>query len=641
MAGLDHLLREKSVQLCFDSVEGSSQVFTVLKDCGIDPTLHLTAVQNLPGKLWDITFKSVELKKRFWPSLSSGNGYTVTSYTSSATVVNVLHVPFEVEDNVVRFVLGRYGKVVCGRFLTLSDYPTVYNGIRQYQIEIKDHIPSSLRLGGRNCWVRYWGQPRTCMKCGVIGHEAKECNLPKCFKCQGLGHTSKTCVEDDGCTTCDKSGHTFRNCPVSFSSKFKQSTAWVAGEASPVKIDSSDTNLLDMEGVEMSEQGSQLDVENSDGVELESISQPEVIPDTQDPSVMDTASEVNSQEDLFEGEAAAELLAAAPKNWAEVTEDSQMKSVNVIKEKEKTKINEKDSLVPEKAQSQPSPLKDQDPSKSSKRKSVSPPTPTKRVGRTRSRSSTRFLTEDPKDTVKMTQIFIEEEPWHSCYAKDCKEVFSKYTLLKEHTQFFHPDLKPRSYSCLLKSCRAEYTTPQDWIWHVACEHPDFVEKHEVEFFDRTLHPNTPGHTWARGDRSSRLDRLYLPTNFAVTKVDTVFLPFSDHDPVYVKFSLNNTPRKGKGYWKYNSSISHDEDFVHDLRYQYKLWSTLKPAFGSITDWWENVKSRIKELAIRHGIRIAQDKRHRIFSEQCGCNEFIQDEFVKCLSKSLSDDDKNS
>ncbi|KAJ8027758.1 hypothetical protein HOLleu_29805 [Holothuria leucospilota] len=316
-----------------------------------------------------------------------------------------------------------------------------------------------------------------------------------------MSRTGKTCVEDDVCTTCDKSGHTFRNCPVSFSSKFKQSTAWVAGEASPVKIDSSDTNLLDMEGVEMSEQGSQLDVENSDGVELESISQPEVIPDTQDPSVMDTASEVNSQEDLFEGEAAAELLAAAPKNWAEVTEDGQMKSVNVIKEKEKTRINEKDSLVPEKAQSQPSTLKgagtlvqsrvissqpvaDQDPSKSSKRKSVSPPTPTKLVGRTRSRSSTRFLTEDPKDIVKMTQIFIEEEPWHSCYAKDCKEVFSKYTLLKEHAQFFHPDLKPRSYSCLLKSCKADYTTPQDWIWHVACEHPDFVEKHEVEFFDR-------------------------------------------------------------------------------------------------------------------------------------------------------------
>ncbi|KAJ8019455.1 Zinc finger CCHC domain-containing protein 3 [Holothuria leucospilota] len=484
MAGLDHLLRDKSVQLCFDSVEVKSQVFTVLKDCGIDPSLHLTAVQNLPGKLWDITFKSVELKKRFWPTLASGNGYTVNSYTSSATVVNVLHVPFELEDNVVRFVLGRYGKVICGRFLTLPDYPTVYNGIRQYQIEIKDHIPSSLRLGGRNCWVRYWGQPRTCMKCGVIGHEAKECNLPKCFKCQGLGHTSKTCVEDDVCTTCDKSGHSFRNCPVSFSSKFKQSTAWVVGEASPVEIDSSDTNLL-----------------NIDSVELENNMQPVVIPDTQDPSVMNTVSEVNSQEDLFEGDGAADLLASAPKNWAEATEEGQMKSVKVVKENEKVTVNEHESLVPEKAQSQPphlkgagtvppsrisssQPLAGQDPSKSSKRKSISPPTPTKRVGRSRSRSSTRYLTEDPKDTVKMTQIFIEEEPWHSCYAKDCKEVFPKYTLLKEHVQIFHPDLKPRSYACLLKSCKADYTTPQDWIWHVACEHPDFVEKHEVEFFDR-------------------------------------------------------------------------------------------------------------------------------------------------------------
>ncbi|KAJ8028119.1 Zinc finger CCHC domain-containing protein 3 [Holothuria leucospilota] len=297
------------------------------------------------------------------------------------------------------------------------------------------------------------GQPRPCMKCGVIGHEAKECNLPKCFKCQGLGHTSKTRVEDDVCTTCVKPGHTFRNCPVSFSCKFKQSTAWVVGEASPVKSDGDASPRPPMIHAH----------ENS--------MQPLVIPDTQDPSVMDTVSEVNSQEDLFEGKAAAELLASAPKNWAEATEEIQMKSVKVVKEKEKVKLKEHESLVPEKAQSQPSHLKGavtdapsrisssqpdvgQDPSKLSKRNSVSPPTPNKHVGHTRSRSN---FTEDPKDIVKMTQIFIGEEPWHSCYSKDCK-VFPKYTLLKEHVQIFHPDLKPRSYECLLKSCKADYTT---------------------------------------------------------------------------------------------------------------------------------------------------------------------------------------
>ncbi|KAJ8034820.1 hypothetical protein HOLleu_21822 [Holothuria leucospilota] len=296
-----------------------------------------------------------------------------------------------------------------------------------------------------------------------------------------------------------------------------------------------------------------------------------------------------------------------------------------------------------------------------------------------------------------------------------------------HTRGSNPIILGGDFNCVIDPIDRSSTNANTHSFAGRDEIQDLASQYNLVDCYRTLHPSTPGHTWARRDRSSRLDRLYLPTNFAVTKVDTVFLPFSDHNPVYVNFSLNNSPRKGKGYWKYNSSLSHDEDFVHDLRYQFRLWSTLKPPFCSITDWWENVKSRIKELAIRHGIRIAQKKRHRIeklqkvlsdansgeierilnaevhgafirsrpnyleegeklsafffrkekyraeqklirsirntdgsivyenkeimsvfhhffsqlFSEQCGCNEFIQDEFVKCLSTSLSKDDKNS
>ena len=37
-------------------------------------------------------------------------------------------------------------------------------------------------------------------------------------------------------------------------------------------------------------------------------------------------------------------------------------------------------------------------------------------------------------------------------------------------------------------------------------------------------------------------------------------------------------------------------------------ANFKPGFSSILEWWENVKSRIKELSIIHGVRRAREKR---------------------------------
>ncbi|KAJ8024078.1 Zinc finger CCHC domain-containing protein 3 [Holothuria leucospilota] len=164
---------------------------------------------------------SVKIMRNFFPALLSGCGYTINTYNSSATIVTVLHVPHELEDSVVRYVLGRYGKVICGRYLTFKKYPTVYNGIRQYQMDLKRDIPSSLRLGERSCWVRYEEQPRTCLRCGDESHEVRDCKNIKCLKCHTLGHVAKDCTSEVVCNICEGSGHTYRDCPVSFAHKIQ------------------------------------------------------------------------------------------------------------------------------------------------------------------------------------------------------------------------------------------------------------------------------------------------------------------------------------------------------------------------------------------------------------------------------------
>ncbi|KAJ8039563.1 Zinc finger CCHC domain-containing protein 3 [Holothuria leucospilota] len=254
------LKRDASVQLRLQNCDGSSSVLKFLKDVGVDPATHLVAVQKLPGRYYDVTFKTIEFKRRFWPALCSDRACEVNPYTSSATLVTVLHVAHELDDNTVRYVLGRYGKVISGGFLTFKDYPSIFNGIRHYLIALKSDIPSAIRLGGRDCWVRYGGQPRTCLKCGGKGHDAKDCNQIRCHRCQGLGHVFKDCKMDEFCTVCQKEGHNYRNCPVSFANKIAPTPMkWTFGNPPQNSDEVNDKAVNANKGTE---QNSQMDTDS-------------------------------------------------------------------------------------------------------------------------------------------------------------------------------------------------------------------------------------------------------------------------------------------------------------------------------------------------------------------------------------------
>ncbi|PIK45411.1 putative zinc finger CCHC domain-containing protein 3-like [Apostichopus japonicus] len=185
---MKQLLRERSVQLRLQAEEPSVNVFGVLKELGVLPADHLVAVQALPGQVFDVTFKTVEIRKQFWPSMSASCKFTATSYASNMKIVTVLHVPHELDDNVFGWEILR---------------------------------------------VRYPGQPRTCLKCGEEGHLAKDCAVIRCYNCHEVGHSARNCQAPSSCTTCGKSGHGYKACPVSFANKLHPTTAaWVSGGAS-------------------------------------------------------------------------------------------------------------------------------------------------------------------------------------------------------------------------------------------------------------------------------------------------------------------------------------------------------------------------------------------------------------------------
>ena len=207
------------------------EAFKALREAGVSPKDHLEALQPLPGGRFDVSFKSAALAQQFEPVLDDLPGCRITS-SGAVKVVTIKFIEMDLDDNFVRSILSRYGKVLKGRFLTYPDEPSVFNGTRQYQMSGVKSIPSVLRIGNRNAWVSHPGQTRTCARCGEAGHTAKRCNTTRCYKCLVVGHTASDCPNAVRCTICGEEGHNFKRCPSSFASKVKPTKRWadVVGE---------------------------------------------------------------------------------------------------------------------------------------------------------------------------------------------------------------------------------------------------------------------------------------------------------------------------------------------------------------------------------------------------------------------------
>jgi len=494
------LKRECSVQLRLDTA-GRVDIFRLLSEKGVNVKQDLLCVEELPNRFWDVTFKTVALRKLYWPTLSRAEGMTATCYADTTKTINVLHVPFEQEDNVVRFILGRYGKVVRGRYLTHADYPDIFNGIRQYQMELNEDIPSSLHIGGRYCWVRYYGQPRTCLKCNGRDHLAKDCNQVRCFKCRQLGHVARECIGVTLCTLCGELGHTERACPLSFANRAKpKRNEWDEGGAQVGE------NLIDLEVVP----------ETQDPEERVAGDEGEKNPATVDPPIGeqslfdDDDVELTTQEEqVTPSPVIADNVAPStsptsvdpPPPLAPTTSTKDEVILSTTTTSTSTSVDPPasgimdDSRVVKDWSSQPTPQPsermesdDQTPflivKKRSRGNSLSPP-PAKSGRLSRNDSSSRVA----QEKLKACAIFHGQKPWVRCTIQGCGDTFRTSSSLLTHMSQVHRQTKLGRPDCPLKSCNANFTDHRDWLQHLGTKHPQYVSLHDVDFFDNYwLHP---------------------------------------------------------------------------------------------------------------------------------------------------------
>ena len=227
--------------------------------------------------------------------------------------------------------------------------------------------------------------------------------------------------------------------------------------------------------------------------------------------------------------------------------------------------------------------------------------------------------------------------------------------LYTYTPGNHPILLGGDFNCVSDGFDSSNTSTATYMFEGSREIKDFIANNNLIDSYRIYNPTLPGHTWSRlsKNQSSRIDRIYIPKDFIINSVITSPFPYSDHNPVHASIQIPHISRQGKGYWKYNVSLNDNNEFCNDLRFHYNLWSTLKPGFDSITDWWENIKGKIKQLAVRHGARIAREKRKRLAELQSLCTSSSLEEidniirsesrgaFIRARAKVLEEGEKPS
>ena len=128
-----------------------------------------------------------------------------------------------------------------------------------------------------------------------------------------------------------------------------------------------------------------------------------------------------------------------------------------------------------------------------------------------------------------------------------------------------------------------------------------------------MHPSARKFTWTNSKVSSRLDKFYVsPDILANTKHCgiTVF-PFSDHDAPFLSIKLPNSQPRGRGTWKFNTSLLANEEFTCNMKHFLKFWVSCKKDFaGKLHIWWDIGKMKIRNRCKKFSKHLAKEKREK-------------------------------
>ena len=150
----------------------------------------------------------------------------------------------------------------------------------------------------------------------------------------------------------------------------------------------------------------------------------------------------------------------------------------------------------------------------------------------------------------------------------------------------------------------------------------FLDVNNIVDVWRVINPDKKIFTWHQGNKRSRLDYIFLSEHLLNYVEDSGILPAiqSDHSRITLSLKTGNEATKGSGFWKFYSSLLHDQTYVRDLK---TVISQTAERHCNQTDpatLWELIKLEVRSFTIPHCVA---KKRRQIENEKELNNEYTR------------------
>ena len=118
--------------------------------------------------------------------MNDNNEFELDDLSTYKNRVRVQKVPFEMEDNVLRSLMERYGRVenINTTYKKYGKFDNILSDERIVWMVVEFPIPSSLYIKETETYVyfSYLQQPMTCHKCGSLLHKVNQCHVFRTVK---------------------------------------------------------------------------------------------------------------------------------------------------------------------------------------------------------------------------------------------------------------------------------------------------------------------------------------------------------------------------------------------------------------------------------------------------------------------------